>query len=259
MPPTYSSDHTASLIQGLSTLTGIAERKLQNYAKNNNLFNILDHPYVLESTTPKQQEKLTLLNEFLVSYKLLRIEEVQGKVPFKSPATAGAFFAAQLGYVKDKERFMVAFLDSGNNLIESRVMSEGSVGMAQVYPREILKAALNCDCASVIFAHNHPGGSLNPSIEDINLTERLVSIFNPLHISVLDHLIIANGSYASMAEKGQMPQPSDDKVSYDGIPLRSESAIANETPLPYVQVAESQWMSNDPNWGEDGLDEGFER
>ena len=72
--------------------------------------------------------------------------------------------------MKDKERFMVAFLDRGNNAIEIKTMSEGSVGQTAVYPREILKYALACDCNAVILAHNHPGGSRNFSPEDKALT-----------------------------------------------------------------------------------------
>lgn len=250
MTPSYNSLHASNFIEGISALTGIATHKLQKYARDHNLFNILDHPYVIEST-PRQLEKLHLLNEFLVSYKLLRFEESQGKSPFRSPDDAGKFFAAQLGHVKDKEKLMVAFLDNGNHLIESRVMSEGSVGFAQVYPREILKAALNCDCAAIILAHNHPGGSLRPSMEDQILTERLVSIFSPLHISVLDHLIIANGTYASMAAMGQLPQPSDDKVNYESIKLRSETSTVNEALYENHSAAWDDFSSHDTTWEED--------
>jgi DNA repair protein RadC len=73
---------------------------------------------------------------------------------------------ALLGGMKDKERFMVAFLDNGNNVIETKTMSEGSVGQAVVYPREVLKYAIACDCRAIILAHNHPGGSTNFSPED---------------------------------------------------------------------------------------------
>lgn len=257
MTPTYNSLHASNFIEGIAALTGISAHKLQQYAKNHNLFNILDHPNVIGST-PRQLEKLQLLNEFLVSYKLLRFEESQGKSPFRSPDDAGRFFAAQLGYVKDKEKLMVAFLDNGNHLIEARVMAEGSVGFAQVYPREILKAALNCDCASIILAHNHPGGSLRPSINDRILTEHLVSIFTPLHISVLDHLIIANGTYASMAEMGQLPQPSNDKVNYESIILRSESMSVSEvSAFDRDALHENHWAmengsdSYDAVWEED--------
>jgi DNA repair protein RadC len=75
---------------------------------------------------------------------------------------------------------MVSFLDSGNNIIETKIMSEGSIGQAPVYPREILKYALACDCNSIILAHNHPGGSQNFSMEDKALTQRIVDIFNHL-------------------------------------------------------------------------------
>jgi DNA repair protein RadC len=63
---------------------------------------------------------------------------------------AGEYFVSLLGGIKDKEKFMAAFLDSGNNIIETRTLSEGSIGEAVVYPRMVLKAALDCDCKSII-------------------------------------------------------------------------------------------------------------
>ncbi|MCX7923852.1 MAG: JAB domain-containing protein [Clostridia bacterium] len=107
-----------------------------------------------------------------------------------SSTVAGQYFSALLTGMKDKERFIVSFLDNGNNIIETKTMSEGSIGQTAVYPREILKYALACDCNAVILAHNHPGGSKNFSMEDKELTQRIVDIFHPLQIKVLDHIIV---------------------------------------------------------------------
>ena len=101
---------------------------------------------------------------------------------------------------------MVAFLDNGNNIIETKTMSEGSGGQSAVYPREILKYALACDCNAIILAHNHPGGSKYFSTEDKALTQRIVDIFHPLNIKVLDHIVVAGNSYSSLMETGEIPQ-----------------------------------------------------
>ena len=130
-----------------------------------------------------------------------------------------------LGGIKDREKFMAAFLDNANNIIETRTFSEGSIGEAVVYPRMILKAALDCDCKSIVLAHNHPGGSLNPSIQDREITERLVSIFAPLQISVIDHIIVANIQFHSMAEQGNIPSPSPKNVNYEAIPLNEINQV----------------------------------
>jgi len=137
--------------------------------------------------------------------------------------------------MKDKERFMVSFLDSGNNIIETKVMSEGSIGQAPVYPREILKYALACDCNAIILAHNHPGGSRNFSMEDKTLTQRIVDIFHPLGIKVLDHIIIAGTSYTSMAEKGFLPYQCKDAANYDVIILDGGSVKERQNRFQYIR------------------------
>jgi DNA repair protein RadC len=167
----------------------------------------------------KQLEKIGLLNEFIASYNILKIYESNEKVTLNSSTIAGQYFLALLGGIKDKERFMVAFLDSGNNIIETKTMSEGSIGQTAVYPREILKYALACDCNAMILAHNHPGGSKNFSPEDRSLTQRMVDIFHPLEIKVLDHIIVGGGSYTSMAERGIVPCQSKGTANYEEIAL----------------------------------------
>ena len=210
--------HTEKFLKGLTTLTGLPYKKLQQYVKQNNPFNILEHPRIMDPNE-KQLEKIGLLNEFIASYNLLKIYESNEKITFDSSTAAGQYFYALLSGMKDKERFMVAFLDNGNNIIETKTMSEGSVGQTAVYPREILKYALACDCNAVILAHNHPGGSRDFSPEDKALTQRIVDIFHPLEIKVLDHIIVGRGNYSSMAEKGSMPDRCKDQANYESVAL----------------------------------------
>lgn len=225
MKKKYDEAYASSFIKGLTRLTGISESKLKKYAAENNLFNVLEHPNIIEPNK-QQLEKIYVLNEFISTYKLLKLQEKENKIVLNSSTVAGEYFVSLLGGIKDREKFMAAFLDSGNNIIETRTFSEGSIGEAVVYPRMILKAALDCDCKSIILAHNHPGGSLNPSIQDRDITAKLVSIFAPLQISVVDHIIVANINYHSMAERGSIPHPSP-HVSYDAIPL-SDRKMAKE-------------------------------
>ncbi len=215
--------HAENFIKGLTALTGLPYRKVQQYLKVNNPFNILEHPHILEPNE-KQLEKIGLLNEFIASYNILRIYESNDKIVINSSTVAGQYFSALLTGMKDKERFMVSFLDNGNNIIETKTMSEGSIGQTAVYPREILKYALACDCNAVILAHNHPGGSKNFSMEDKELTQRIVDIFHPLQIKVLDHIIVGGGSYSSMAEKGELPNQSRSTANYEVIELSAASA-----------------------------------
>jgi DNA repair protein RadC len=210
--------HAEKFLKGLTTLTGLPYKKVKQYAKGNNPFNILEHPHIMEPNE-KQLEKIGLLNEFIASYNILKIYESNERITLNSSTIAGQYFLALLSGMKDKERFMVAFLDNGNNIIETKTMSEGSIGETSVYPREVLKYALACDCSAIILAHNHPGGSKNPSPEDKALTQRIFDIFHPIGINVLDHIIVGGASYSSMKERGYIPHHCKSTANYEAIAL----------------------------------------
>lgn len=226
--------HTEKFLKGLTSITGLPYKKVQQYVKGNNPFNILEHPRVLDPNE-KQLKKIGLLNEFIASYNVLKICESNEKIKFNSATVVGQFFSAILGGIKDKERFMIAFLDSGNNVIEIKTMSEGTIGQTAVYPREVLKYALACDCKSMILAHNHPGGSDNFSPEDRVLTQRIVDIFYPLEIKVLDHIIVCGNIYSSMAERGEMPLQHKSSANYDVIRFGTISAEETRIRHQYIR------------------------
>lgn len=213
-----------SFLKSINKLTGIPINKIRKYAKENNPFNILEHPLVVEPNE-KQLERICKLNEFIASYNVLRMNEEENRIKFKSPKDAGQYFLALLGGKRDHERFMVAFLDNSNSIIEARTVSEGDIASAVVYPRKILKMAMANDCKSIMIAHNHPGGSVNPSREDKALTQRIVDIFQPLDIRVLDHIIVGGGKYSSMAEDGYLPSDVLDKANYEPISLDGKDQI----------------------------------
>jgi len=102
-----------------------------------------------------------------------------------------------------REVLTVIYLDSSHAIIDSAVVAEGTLNVNAVYPREIVKSALEYHAAAIIIAHNHPSGSLQPSPQDMKLTKNLYCICNLMQIQLLDHLIIGNGSY-SLADNGLM-------------------------------------------------------
>lgn len=246
--------HAASFIKSITCLTGIAESKLKKYASQNNLFNILEHPNAI-GANQQQLEKIKILNEFITTYHILKLQENEKKIVINSYKVAGEYFTALLGGTKDKEKFMAAFLDKGNHIIETRIFSEGSVEDAIIYPREILKAALYCDCKNLIVAHNHPGGSLDPSNQDKDITERLISIFSPLHISLLDHIIVANAKYRSMAEQGTLPS-SPRNASYEAIYLSGKKEVKEDEAEYGEGVSDMEEIDLD---GLDFPEDGWER
>ena len=102
------------------------------------------------------------------------------------------------------ESFVVLFLDVGNKLIACTEMCRGTLSHTSVYPREVVKAALACNAASVIFAHNHPSGTVKPSQADKTLTHLLRQALGLVDIRVLDHVIVAGNETFSFAEHGLM-------------------------------------------------------
>ena len=210
--------YTDSFFQSLNKLTGIPMSKIKSYAKENNPFNILDHPMVVDPND-RQLAKIGKLKEFLASYNVLKQVQDAEKIKFTSPQEAGRYFSSLLSNMKDKERVLVAFLDNSNGIIETKTISEGSTNMSVVYPRDILKMALANDCSSLIMSHNHPGGSTRASQEDLDLTQRIVNIFKPLDINVIDHIIVGGYSFSSMAENGTLPGKTKGLADYQPITL----------------------------------------
>lgn len=101
-----------------------------------------------------------------------------------------------------REVFSCLFLDSQNALISCEDLFLGTLDGAAVYPREVLRRALQLQAAAVIFAHNHPSGVAQPSQADRRITERLQAALALVDIRVLDHIIIGRGEHFSFAEDG---------------------------------------------------------
>ena len=238
--------YAREFIQSVHKLTQIPLRKLERYGSSNNLMNVLERPFALEPTA-LQLKKLDQLNAFLRAYRILKWEEEHAKQVIRSPHDAGSYFNALLEGGRDRERFMVAFLDNGNHIIETRTLAEGGIDQAPIYPRYILKAALNCDCASMILAHNHPGGTMRPTAEDILLTKRLVDIFAPLHIDILDHIIIGNTGYVSLAELGKLPKIAERVANYEAITTN----VMEQVEWPSYNDSLKPWFANQAPLEED--------
>lgn len=101
-----------------------------------------------------------------------------------------------------REHFMCLYLNGRNQIMESKVLFEGSLTSSAVYPREVIKSALAENAAALVFVHNHPSGNPNPSKEDREITHRLNTAAKALDITVHDHLIIAGNSVFSFADHG---------------------------------------------------------
>ena len=100
------------------------------------------------------------------------------------------------------EIFKVVLLDAKHAIMREATVSEGSLTLSIVHPREVFTLAVKESAAAVIFLHNHPSGDPTPSQEDRILTARLVSAGEVLGIRVLDHLVVGDGRYVSFADQG---------------------------------------------------------
>ena len=98
----------------------------------------------------------------------------------------------------DREQFRVLFLDKRNQLIADEVQQTGTVDHTPVYPREVIKRALELSATALILVHNHPSGDPSPSQADIQMTKAIIDIAGPLGISVHDHIIVGKNGHASL-------------------------------------------------------------
>jgi DNA repair protein RadC len=98
----------------------------------------------------------------------------------------------------DKEQFRLLFLDKKNQLISDEIQQTGTVDHTPVYPREVIKRALELSATALILVHNHPSGDPTPSQADIQMTKTIMDIASPLGISVHDHIIVGKNGHASL-------------------------------------------------------------
>ncbi|AOY89750.1 hypothetical protein BKP64_17090 [Marinobacter salinus] len=123
--------------------------------------------------------------------------------PLRSPEDTRRFLTSRLGTFPH-EVFAGLFLDNRHRIIHYRELFRGTIDGAAVYPREVVRQALEDNAAAVIFAHNHPSGVAEPSQADISLTRRLKDALALVDIRVLDHMVVGHGEVISLAERGLM-------------------------------------------------------
>ena len=98
----------------------------------------------------------------------------------------------------EKEQFRILFLDKRNQLIADEVQQEGTVDHTPVYPREVVKRALELSATAIILVHNHPSGDPAPSGADIEMTRQIANVAKPLGVLLYDHIIVGKEGHASL-------------------------------------------------------------
>ena len=119
----------------------------------------------------------------------------------KSPAAVEEYLRVKLGH-ESNEKFVALWLDNRHRLLAYEELFNGTIDGTSVYPRVIVKRALELNAAAVILAHQHPSGMAEPSQADERITRRLKSALELVDIRVLDHLVIGGDSVVSLASRG---------------------------------------------------------
>jgi DNA repair protein RadC len=128
--------------------------------------------------------------------RLLR-GEVKGRDVLSSWSAVLDYCRAAQGFA-ETEAFRILFLDKRNKLIADEVQQVGTVDHTPIYPREVVKRALELSATAIILVHNHPSGDPTPSRADIDMTKAIVDVAKPLGIAVHDHIIVGRDGHASL-------------------------------------------------------------
>ena len=147
-----------------------------------------------------EAKAITVLAAVELGRRVALLEPAQ-RMTIKAPDDVAALLLPRFRY-ETREHFLAVLLSTKNHVLKTAVISVGSLNASVVHPRELFREAINYRAASVILAHNHPSGDPTPSPEDVALTRKLVEAGTLLDIPVLDHLILGDGRYISLKEKG---------------------------------------------------------
>ena len=163
---------------------------------------LLDTPVATLRTRPGIGD--ARLAQLLAALELGRrylAEELVREHSLTRPEDAGRFLLAKLRRYPH-EVFACLFLDNKHRVVAFEEMFRGTIDGAAVYPREVVRRSLEHNAAALILAHNHPSGVAEPSEADRSITRRLVEALGLVDIRVLDHLVIGDGCWVSLAERG---------------------------------------------------------
>jgi DNA repair protein RadC len=152
---------------------------------------------------PPDEEEYPQVVCALVRTELVRERPI---APIRVASSRDVFeYFKKTGYLTardDKEKFFTLLLDGKNRLMALNLVSVGTLTASLVHPREVFKPAIATGAAALILAHNHPTGDPAPSPEDIEITARLQQAGRIVGIKILDHVILGDGCFASLFERG---------------------------------------------------------
>jgi len=140
---------------------------------------------------------ITELKVVLAAAQRLLRSQIKNRQVLSSWSSVLDYCRAAQGFA-EKEHFRILYLDRRNQLIADEVQQVGTVDHAPVYPREVVKRALELSATAVILVHNHPSGDPTPSRADIQMTQQIIDVARPLGIAVHDHIIVGKDGHVSL-------------------------------------------------------------
>jgi DNA repair protein RadC len=174
-----------ALLVNYGTIHGIAVREAQEF-------------YMFKGIGKFRAQRLTAIFEFS---RRLASRSLPPKLKITDPEVIFQHLEPLLSHL-NREIFMIMALNSANKLIRQVKISEGILNSSLVHPREIFRPAILESAASIILIHNHPSGEVLPSMEDKNITRRLVEAGRLMDIPILDHIIVGQKQFFSFREAG---------------------------------------------------------
>jgi DNA repair protein RadC len=190
----------------------ISRRDVKPYAKElikrfGSLAGVLDaSPKELEETLHVGPISSTLIRLVKKICEAYLAEKMIARDALSSPQAVLDFARVKMAGLPH-EAFMVIFLNTKNKVLDYKVIQEGTVDRAVIYPRRIVEEAISRHAASLILVHNHPSGQSEPSPEDRDLTRSIVEAARTIDLRVLDHVIVGKDGYFSFMENHIFPGP----------------------------------------------------
>lgn len=133
--------------------------------------------------------------------KRLAKHNAEAKLKISSPGSIAKLYMEEMRYLQ-QEHLKIVFLDTKNQIVSDKFLTVGTVNASLINPREVFIQALRHNAVHVILLHNHPSGDPSPSREDIAITKRIIEAGDIIGIQLLDHIIIGDGNYISLKERG---------------------------------------------------------
>ena len=173
------------LLKHFGSLTGILDADISELAK-------------IEGMGPASAILIALIKELKIEYHKEKLKNLE---VLPTSDEVNLFVKSKLAGKRD-EQFMVIYLNGKNRILDFEINAEGTVDQAAVYPRKIIRKALENNASGLILAHNHPTGEPEPSKGDIDLTNSLKNICETMNIRILDHVVVGKLGYFSFHRSG---------------------------------------------------------